>query len=80
MPTNSFWLANAKAIYHAVGNDSKKSNTIVFRTLVSKEKYEQMFFPKGARHITKLLRKIQVRYFPVLNDMDVREGRTLLSQ
>ena len=78
MPVNSFWLANAKAIYHAVGNDDQASATLVFRTQVSRDAYEKLFFTRGARHVSRLLRKIDVRYFPVLEGDDVNAARNAL--
>jgi hypothetical protein len=80
MPVNSFWLANAKAVYHAVGNDDAASATLVFRTQVSREKYEALFFPTGARHVSRLLRKVQLRFFPVLGDDDVERARAALAE
>jgi hypothetical protein len=78
MPVNSFWCANAKAIYHAVGNDDERSATIVLRTLVPKQVYEELFFHRGARHVTRLVRKVELRYFPVLEEADVDAARALL--
>ena len=78
MPVNSFWCANAKAIYHAVGNDDKRSATIVLRTLVPKKVYEELFFHRGARHVSRLVRKVQLRYFPVLEEADVDAAMALL--
>ena len=78
MPINSFWCANAKAIYHAVGNDDERSATIVLRTLMPKRVYEGLFFHRGARHLTRLLRKVQLRYFPVITEEDVEAAAALL--
>eukprot|EP00946_MAST-07B_sp_MAST-7B-sp1_P000261 g261.t1 len=80
MPVNSFWCANAKAIYHAVGNDDERSATIVLRTLVPKRVYDDVFFHRGARHLTRLLRNIQRRFFPILKESDVDAARARASQ
>ena len=73
MPVNSFWSCNAKAIYHAVGNDDDCSATIVLRTYLPKSVYRR-FCPAGARGIVARLQRLHMRYFPVLGEADIREA------
>jgi hypothetical protein len=78
IPPRSVWSCNAKAIYHAVGNDTPKSYTIVLRTQIPKSLYKGHFVLDGARVLTLILRDIRVRYLPVMTDRDVAETRNAL--
>lgn len=71
IPTRSFWGCNAKAVYHAVGNDTKRSTTIVFRTQMPRSMYRDHFLVRGARELSIALRDVQLRYFPVLSKSDI---------
>ena len=65
MPVNSCWLANAKAVYHAVGNDDERSRTLVLRTLVTKKKCAACCTPsKGSECLRRTRRGLgyQPRY------------------
>ena len=61
-----------------MGNDDQGSSTIVMRTLVFKQAYEQGFFTAGARAIVARTKPLVARYFPVLEEADVAKARTLL--
>ena len=73
IPTRSVWSCNAKAIYHAVGNDTPRSFTIVLRTQIPKSLYRDHFVIQGARVVTMMLRDIRLRYLPVMTDLDVSD-------
>eukprot|EP00939_MAST-03C_sp_MAST-3C-sp1_P002969 g2969.t1 len=54
IPVRSIWGCNAKAIYHAVGNDSKRSMTIVLRTQIPRN----MGFARSTKNNGKGLSRI----------------------
>jgi hypothetical protein len=76
VPANAYWGGNAHAVYHAVGCEEGAAATVVFRTLLSKRAYQTgengflRFAPEGGMAISKQLRRIKIRYMPVVGQRD----------